>query len=229
MSRINVVVEGQTEEAFVTQVLAPYLGAQGVFLTPRRAYTSKRGTKYHRGGVTTYSLVKRDIVTWLRQDQGAWVTTMLDLYRLPDDFPGHLTTSSSQDPYVIASALEAALAQDISSLRFIPYIQLHEFEAYLFSDVSAIASYFFECEGLRDNLSAIRDGYHSPEHINSRPGQAPSKRLMLHVPAYDALKRIAGPVIAEKIGLAVIRKECLHFNSWIERMVAVTQKPSGTR
>ncbi len=40
MIRINVFVEGQTEETFVRDVLAPYFFAQQIYLTPILAQTS---------------------------------------------------------------------------------------------------------------------------------------------------------------------------------------------
>ena len=54
---------------------------------------------------------------------------MIDLYALPDDFPGTEAFKGEQDPYRRVEGMEQALAEDIDDPRFMPYIQLHEFEA----------------------------------------------------------------------------------------------------
>ena len=55
-------------------------------------------------------------------------TTMFDLYALPDDFPGYEAAKAIGEPYARVAALETAFAEAINDSRFIPYIQLHEFE-----------------------------------------------------------------------------------------------------
>ena len=58
--------------------------------------------------------------------------------------------------------------------RFIPYIEMHEFEALLFSDADILA------EKIGINVSQIREileEYNSPEEINDDPAKAPAKRL----------------------------------------------------
>ena len=51
MKRLNIVVEGQTEQSFVNEVLAPYLRSKGILLiTPILIHTSKAG----RGGLVNY-------------------------------------------------------------------------------------------------------------------------------------------------------------------------------
>lgn len=47
MIRLNIVVEGATEETFVRDVLAPYWGAKGIFATARSVETNrKKGDLY---------------------------------------------------------------------------------------------------------------------------------------------------------------------------------------
>lgn len=67
-------------------------------------------------------------------------TTMFDLYALPDDFPGYETAKAIGEPYVRVAALETAFAEAINDGRFIPYIQLHEFEALLFAALTILQS-----------------------------------------------------------------------------------------
>ena len=59
---------------------------------------------------------------------------MFDLYALPADFPGYAEARREVDPYGKVRILEDALGNDIADRRFIPYIQLHEFEALILAD-----------------------------------------------------------------------------------------------
>jgi len=93
MTRVYIVVEGQTEESFVNEVLAPAL-------TPRRVYLYPilLGGK---GGSTNYARVKKDVLQQLKVDPSYYYSTMLDLYGLGKDFPGtplppNLSTSTKQ-------------------------------------------------------------------------------------------------------------------------------------
>lgn len=93
--RLHITAEGQTEERFVKEVLAPYLGEQGIWADARCVLTSKdkRAHCEYRGGWrrgNAYSTVKKDIAAWMKEDKNpdARFTTMFDLYALPEDFPG---------------------------------------------------------------------------------------------------------------------------------------------
>lgn len=89
MIRVNVVVEGQTEEAFVKRVLAPHLLSKQVDARPMIAPT-KRGVRkrVHRGGGRWFASAQRFIRRKLTDDTSAYTTTMFDYYGLPSDFPG---------------------------------------------------------------------------------------------------------------------------------------------
>lgn len=98
MIRVHVMVEGQTEETFVRDVLYDHLQHHGVFLNPILLRTSTQG----RGGVVSYAKVRPQLIRQCRQDTTATVTTMIDLYRLPGDFPG---SQACVDADHIAAAL----------------------------------------------------------------------------------------------------------------------------
>jgi len=55
----------------------------------------------------------------------------------------------------------------------------------------------------------------TPEAIDDSPQLAPSKRIEALMPLYR--KPLMGPA-AQRIRLATIRKECLHFGDWLERL-----------
>ena len=133
MIRLHVTAEGQTEKNFVRVILTPHLANYGVYADARCVYTSPQ----HRGGlIRPYAVIKRDIENWMKEDRHPQCrfTTMFDLYALPNDFPGYNEARRIQDAYEKVRKLESALKEDVGSIRFIPYIQLHEFEALILSD-----------------------------------------------------------------------------------------------
>ncbi len=215
--RVNLIVEGHSEETFVRDMLAPSLAPHGVYLTARRIETSRTATQASRGGMTTYAKARRDLVSWLRQDTSARLTTLFDFYRLPADFPGMESISPRMTPYQKVAHLETALAQDINAPHFIPYIQLHEFEGLLFSDVETIDMVLKPYHSTQlSRLQEIRAGFETPELINDGETTAPSKRLLALYPRYN--KRLFGPRIAERIGLNRLCAECPHFATWLKKL-----------
>ena len=106
--RLNFIVEGQTEEAFVNTVLRDYLASFDVLSSVRCVETSRRRNIKHSGGIRSYAQVKRDIERWLRSDANAVArfTTMFDLYALPSDFPGYADAAGHSNPYDRIAALE---------------------------------------------------------------------------------------------------------------------------
>jgi hypothetical protein len=222
MPRLNLIVEGPSEETFVRQVLAPYLGERGVFASARSVETSRSRARILRGGLSNYSQVKKDVVRWLKQDPTAHVSTMFDLYGLPGDFPGSdeargLTSTAR------VQRLEGAFGADINDVRFIPYIQLHEFEGLLFSDVAELIDEPQDTHLL--DLRRIREGFESPEQIDDGYQTCPSRRICSLFPRYQ--KVTDGIRIAERIGVAEIRSHCPHFDSWINGLVRLAAPQSG--
>ena len=144
---------------------------------------------------------------------------MIDLYALPPDFPEirqHLR--NPHDPYPYVAALERAFGKDIDDCRFVPYIQLHEFETLLFTDPEAFESQFESCSYVVDGMKAIIRQFPSIEHIDDGTASAPSKRIIQLLPEFEFRKPLAGPAIAEEIGLPKLRVACPHFDQWINTL-----------
>ena len=110
------------------------------------------------------------------------------------------------------------MAKEIGSVRFLPFVMMHEFEALLFSDCGAFCRSVDRVE-LEPQLAKIRAGFASPEQINDSPQTAPSKRIEALMPRYR--KPLDGVNAARAIGLDRMRAECPHFNDWLERLVAL--------
>jgi Domain of unknown function (DUF4276) len=133
MIRLHLVVEGQTEEIFIREVLSLELASYSIIATAHRITTSRSSGVLHRGGFVKYAHLRRDLDLWMKQDRNADArfSTMIDLYRLPSDCPGFDESRGIIDPLSRARFLEAKLAADLDDRRLLPYIQLHEFEALL--------------------------------------------------------------------------------------------------
>ena len=220
MIRLHVVAEGQTEEAFVNALLADHFGVLDVSVDVRCVQTSRSKRKIHRGGLLDYRQAKKDLSLWMSEDRraDAFFTTMFDVYALPDDFPGFAEAAREVDPHRRVQVMEASFADDMAHPRFVPYLQLHEFEALLLSDPACFRARFHEREQGIKNLISVCAGFPSPELIDDGPLTSPSKRIIQEIPEYGGAKRSAGPVLAARIGLAGIRRRCAHFSAWLDKL-----------
>jgi hypothetical protein len=219
--RLNIVVEGQTEEDFVNELIRDDLVGRGVLVAPpHRITTSKSCGRIYRGGFVSYSHLRRDVDLWRRQDRSddARFSTMVDLYKLPSDFPRYQESRLERDPLRRAELLEDAFADDIGDRRFIPYIQVHEFEALLFSNADAFSASFPGREEKVAELSRTREGAGGPEYIDDGPETSPAKRIKALFSDYE--KITAGMQIARRIGLDEMQRQCAHFGAWLERLRA---------
>lgn len=231
MGKIYVLVEGQTEEKFVKEVLCDHLASCGIFLVPVIAQTKRESSGLKHKGGNNYQQIKNDLRRLLNDPSVVLVTTLLDLYGLRNDFPGK-NTLPSDNCYLKLDHLEQAFKHDLAHhknhLRFYPFLVLHEFEAFLFSAPHYIADHFLLSQDKEDTtrqtLQGIRDQYKSPEEINDSPETAPSKRLSKIYPRYR--KKTDGVAIIQKIGLETIRAECPHFNEWLTKLESVGHAPT---
>ena len=221
--RLNFIVEGQTEEAFVNTILRPHLADFAVWASARRVMTSRKGGIKHSGGIVNYAHARSDIGRWLREDknQDAHFTTMFDLYHLPEEFPGYADAERASNPYSRVKILEDALAAEIADWRFTPYLQLHEFEALLLAEPRQLGTQFSGCDSEIERLSQMAAQFDSPEWVNDGESTAPSKRIIAEIPEYAGRKVSAGPIVAGQIGLPALRAKCRHFGEWLARLEAL--------
>ena len=218
--RLNFIVEGQTEEAFVKNTLGPQLANRFVHTQVRIVETGRKGGYIYRGGIASYSQARRDIYLWMNEytDADTRFTTMFDLYALPTDFPAFDDAEQASSPYERVEILERALAADIADRRFIPYIQLHEFESLLLADPSKLAMEFYGYDKQVQRLVSMASEFDSPELIDRGQNTAPSKRIINEIPEYHSWKPSSGSLTAGRIGLPVLRLKCPHFGNWLDRL-----------
>jgi hypothetical protein len=145
------------------------------------------------------------------------------------EFPGWAEAERLRvEPTKRVVHLEKELATDINPdpTRFIPYIQLHEYEALLFVDPSKMELFYSEHPTQIAELQKIAVANPNPELIDDGKQTAPSKRIIAHLPDYEGAKLVVGPQTAERIGLAALRTKCPHFDQWIKSLEQLGQPPT---
>lgn len=223
MARLLIHVEGQTERAFVNEILRNHLVAKGYHSVEARIVGNAR----QHGGICKWPPARKAIINHLKEDQGCIATTMVDYYALPgnnsDGWPGRseaasLGTADKKGQFVqnaVRDDLASEMGDRFDPSRFVPFVVMHEFEGLLFSDCAAF-SRSMDRAGLERAFREIRGQFASPEEINDSPQTAPSKRVQSLVPGYQ--KPLNGLRATREIGLARIRSECSHFDGWLKTL-----------
>lgn len=210
---VTVIVEGPTEQRFIKDILAPYLGAKNVFMTP--IILSKSGQK---GGDVRFVRARNDIARHLKQRQDAYVSLLVDYYGIGRDWPGLDDIRPGASPSDIATAIctatqvaiDAQLTDYRSDVRFVPHIAVHEFEALLFSEPATLAR---AIQADRQSIEAIIQECGEPEAIDNSRHTAPSKRIEQLYRRFN--KTSTGIAIAKAIGIDRMRTQCPVFDGWL--------------
>ncbi len=215
MIRLFVIVEGQTEEEIVKVLLKEHLERRNIFTSTLVVHT-KAG---YRGGGRNWKKWEREIRRVLTSQRGrdVRVTTMFDLFRLPNGFPGLDQYGMEKDTNKRCDALERTMAGVFDDWRFIPYLQRHEVEALVLGSIEALPKFFDESDALRgiDALATEIFGQ-DPEDIDDGPETAPSKRLIRWIPGYQ--KSVHGPMAIHDTGLESLRARCPRFAHWVAKL-----------
>ena len=209
MIRLAISVEGQTEEAFVKTIVADHLLMQGV--EPRPILLNGRG-----GNVTVGRLASEMANLAWNFD---YVTSMVDFYGFRDK--GNATPKDLEQR--IREEVIKKITRSWDHSRVVPYVQQHEFEALLFSDVGAFAGLVYATSTNVAELQNIRSRFSTPEDVNDSDDTAPSKRILTVMPRYN--KVVDGPRIAKDIGLAIIRDTCPRFDAWMKHLESLSNLP----
>jgi hypothetical protein len=118
--------------------------------------------------------------------------------------------------------LELAFCKDISIERFIPYIQLHEFETLIFANPTKLNLFYINngddvrIQRLCQITANQKDN--NPELINNGEMTAPSKRIIQEFEHYESNKPVIGARVAAEIGMKCLRNRCHHFAEWITKL-----------
>lgn len=224
MGHVFLIVEGSTEEQFFRKVLQEhfrsedggYLHYLDVVQMPSKRNTTTRDKK---GGRVSFSAAVDNVRRFLSQTSHCQlVMLILDYYGLHPTFLDHLPEGhSSHDERI--EAIQERLEREINHPRFRFRLQVHEFEAFLFSDPATIASHFQQPEKQQELERILSSFGNDPERINDSPETAPSKRLVKLFPGFGKLTD--GLVIASRIGIAGIRERCARFDEVVRLIEGV--------
>lgn len=218
MKLIYVICEGQTEVLFIESVL------QNTFPSEEVCFKAiLLGTPRHKGGHVTFERLIKNIRNSLRVPN-CYVTTFFDFYGLDSNFPGKKEAlafkSSRKRSMTLLNAFQKELDEVFGDnykdkCRIVPYVQMHEFEALLFSDPAALAQSLGQIR-LESEFLNVCQKFETPEEINDGPQTAPSKRIALVFPEFG--KTSDGIDAAKQIGLETMRQKCPLFNEWLEKL-----------
>lgn len=215
MKRVIIICEGETEREFCKNVLSLHLMHHDIFL---QAPLIKRSM----GGVVKWSILKKEIETHLKEPN-VIVSTFIDYYGLYQkyNFPNWIEGEKIIDKNNRMDFLENAMKNDIADAikhRFIPYLQLHEFEGLLFNNIQLFYDHVPKAElvGITELKKTFND-YENPEMINNSKETSPSHRLKRIIKGYN--KPLYGHYFAEAIGIEQIRAKSPRFNQWIEKII----------
>lgn len=201
MIRLAISVEGRTEEEFVKSVLADDLRVAGVEPTPIQIGRGGGG-----GNVSVERLASDMVNLYWSFD---FVTSLVDFYGFRDK-KGRTVDELEQH---LNQEVQARIGLRWDQRKVIPYVQLHEFEGLLFSNVRAFGTAIYASEESIRRLEQVRAGFETLEEINDDPNTAPGKRIAAAMPRYR--KALHGPLAVMDIGLDAIRRECPRFDAWV--------------
>ncbi len=174
------------------------------------------------GGIVKWSELRKQIFLHLKNDKTAFVTTFIDYYGLyaKYQFPGWDDAMKITDKNSRMDFLEQSMAESIDDdlrNRYLPYIQLHEFEGLLFNDINVFYEQIPANELIgKEELKRTFKDFENPEMINDTRETSPSQRLMRIVSGYN--KIVYGNILADAIGLENIRKKSTRFNKWLQKI-----------
>lgn len=215
MKRVIIICEGPTEREFCETILSPFFIPQNIHIQPPLI-------KKSRGGIVKWIHLRKEILIHLKTDREAIVTTFIDYYGLYPkyQFPRWDDAMNIVDKNQRMDFLETSMSEDIDDdvrYRYLPYLQLHEFEGLLFNDIN-----IFHEQIPKDDLVGIEEleqtfnDFENPEMINDTRETSPSHRLSRIIKGYN--KVVYGNIIAEAIGLDAIRLRSPRFNDWLNKI-----------
>ena len=213
---IYILCEGQSEEEFVNAILRPYFLRFKIYDVRPILMTTSKG---HKGDDVKYDRLKFNIDNLLKRESDILVTTFIDYFRLKNDFPKYEAAQEKQNKIQKVDFLEQALADAVKNSRFIPYIQLHEFEGLLFASDKGFNSLPDLNTKNREILKEATIEKENPELLNDGFETAPSKRLEKLIPGFDKNKPFYGGIIAEENGIEIVLQRCKRFNFWIQSLI----------
>lgn len=191
MVRLLISVEGYSEYKFTNEVIVPHLAKHRVFAKAQNM----------RGNISI-DKIRQKLNSLIHNHD--FTTTLYDFY-------GFKRASGDETKQTLEEKIKQSIKKDQRN-KIIPYIQMYEFEALLFSDNEKMAA------GLgtqKDWIDAVLSEFYDIEKINNSKETAPSKRIGKHA---QYIKTQHAPLILKQIGLANIRSKCQGFDTWLTQL-----------
>ncbi|TAE38652.1 MAG: DUF4276 family protein [Sphingobacteriales bacterium] len=215
MKRVIIICEGETEKEFCTKIISPFFASKNIHIQSPLI-------KKTMGGMVKWSELKKQITLHLKNDKTAFVTTLIDYYGLYSkyQFPSWDESLNVVDKNFRMDFLETKMLEDIDEqfrYRYLPYIQLHEFEGLLFTEIYVFFEQIptHELVGIEELKQTFID-FSNPEMINDKKETSPSNRLQRIIKGYN--KVVYGNYLADAIGLEKIRNKSYRFNNWLNKI-----------
>ena len=236
MRRRNVViiVEGSTEQAALKGLLGAHLWDCNLY--PRFSVV---GDERGKGGYKTFDVFVSQIRKFALTFPDAYISTCFDYYGLDRGWRWphvheikHGENSNAVNAVTKAGKIEKALTDEVYKeihsgiVRpecFYFYVQLHEFEALLFSDTDILGNMLKPRVAGNDLQKTFREIKEEAEgdceRINDSLETAPSKRIE-NLARYKKGKsdQSHAPRILPAIGLPAVRRACRRFNGWVTQL-----------
>lgn len=214
-NRLVFIVEGDCEVAFINIRIIPYLykyvGTSQWSMNAQKITTNRKMNR--KGGNVNYAYLKNEIERVAAQQGNVWITTFMDFFRLPNDFPNYSIECRNID------AIEEGIKLDMGYERLVPYIQKYEFETLLFASMDGFYL-LLDDEKQLEQIQKVIDSYENIEDINGGKETAPSKRL-LHIFNYD--KVVDSGLVLEELDVETMRDKCPRFDKWIESLINIVK------
>lgn len=210
--RLIFIVEGDCEQRFINEHLIKYLSYKfpGTSMHAQKITTNRK--KHVKGGNIDYPLFKNELQRTAAQG-GVLITTFMDFFRLPTDFPGYSLDARMIDH--IEDAIRMDCRDVVIPEFFLPYIQKHEFETLLFANYSGFAGIVNEKQQQKI-LDIVQDKkFSTPEDINGGQETAPSKRLLS---IFNYRKVLDSALALKNVDIDTLRGRCPRFDLWVDRL-----------
>ncbi|MFT6961794.1 MAG: hypothetical protein ACJAWV_001516 [Flammeovirgaceae bacterium] len=223
MKDLYIIVEGQTELEFMNRLMIPYWRTQLGYQNNIQPIIVQMSGGGH--GFNNIEHFKNTIEPIMNYQNAPFITSFIDYYGINSEkkMPGYKDCQKKANAQERITCLEAKLQEAVQQINeyrfFIPYIQLHEFEALLFSDSEGFA---YEAEGIKQVVATVASDFKTPEDINDSYETAPSKRLEeIYRSHKEKFSKVAdGNDIAEEIGIGKMMEQCPRFRMWAESIIS---------
>lgn len=178
MKRVVFIVEGDTEVSFIQKCVIPYLYLKG-FTNPMNAQKILTNRKLNKkGGNVGFDYLKNDVAR-VAATGNVLITTLLDFFRLPVDFPGYTTDSLKLAE--LETKMKEAISVVMDASCFLPYIQRHEVESLMFTNMDGFNIVVDDEESLR--VAATYNGFLSYSgRYKRRGGDCTFKEINAYFP-----------------------------------------------